>query len=273
MIANMAAISDKLPFVATVLLPISNASRSGKNTSMETNIYTRIEERLKALGLSAVDACRQAKLSDGAIYNIKRRYARGDKQIGISSNTAEKLAAVLEVSVEWLLSGVDVPGDANTPPAQSSPRPKSNASFPPVYTPFQSVNTMPLLGQTSAGANGRFILNGSEIARVFTPPMLEGVEGAYAVRVYGTSMEPRYFAGETVWINPREPVRQGDDVIVQLVTDSDDERETYIKRFVSKSSKLTRLYQYNPDEGEKHDLEFSSDRVFSVHKIVFHANV
>lgn len=105
------------------------------------------------------------------------------------------------------------------------------------------------------------------------PPMLEGVEDAYAVRVYGTSMEPRYFAGETVWINPHEPVRQGDDVVVQLLTEEENQRESYIKRFISQSSKVTRLHQYNPEEGETHNLTFDSSQVFSVHKIVFHANV
>jgi phage repressor protein C with HTH and peptisase S24 domain len=103
--------------------------------------------------------------------------------------------------------------------------------------------------------------------------MLEGVEGAYAVRVYGTSMEPRYFAGQTVWLNPHEPVRQGDDVVVQILTDEENGRESYIKRFVSQSSKVTRLYQYNPEEEEAHELEFETDKVFSVHKIVFSANV
>ncbi len=105
------------------------------------------------------------------------------------------------------------------------------------------------------------------------PPMLEGIEDAYAVRVYGTSMEPRYFAGQTVWLNPQEPVRQGDDVVVQIITDEENGRESYIKRFVSRSSKVTRLYQYNPEEGESHDLTFDTETVFSIHKIVFSANV
>ncbi|KKX25416.1 hypothetical protein YH62_25620 [Rhizobium sp. LC145] len=151
-------------------------------------------------------------------------------------------------------------------------RPRSNASFPPQYQKFTD-SSLPLLGQTIGGPNGRFILNGSEVSRVFTPPMLEGVEGAYAVRVYGTSMEPRYYAGETVWLNPHEPVRQGDDVVVQLLTDEENGRESYIKRFVSQSSKATRLWQHNPDEGEQNELTFDTEQVFSIHKIVFHATV
>lgn len=130
------------------------------------------------------------------------------------------------------------------------------------------------MGQSVGGPNGRFILNGQTIDRLFCPPNLVGVQGAYGVRVYGTSMEPRYFAGETVWINPHEPVRSNDFVVVQLVSpDESGDRESYIKQFVSRSSKALRLRQLNPDEGETELLEFPADHVFAVHKIVFQASL
>jgi len=161
--------------------------------------------------------------------------------------------------------------EAGTPPATPSSRPGGNASFPPRYQAFSDVHTVPLLGQSVTGPNGRFILNGQQIARLFCPPGLEGVEGAYAVRVYGTSMEPRFRAGETVWINPHEPVRAGDDVVVQIATDEEHVYDSYIKSFVSQSGSVLRLRQINPDEGENEMLSFPTGTVFSVHKIVFHA--
>nr|WP_278377211.1 helix-turn-helix transcriptional regulator [Brucella anthropi] len=184
---------------------------------------------------------------------------RHDVLLAIASTTGQDIA--------WLESGIMLD-------QASTIRPKPNASFPPRYQEFPQDHSVPLLGQTAGGPNGRFILNGIEIGRVFCPPMLEGVEGAYAVMVYGTSMEPRYFAGETVWVNPHLPVRAGDDVIAQLLENGDDQPvESYIKRFESRSSRVLRLYQYNPDEGEDRELEFDAEKVFSVHKIVFHANV
>lgn len=153
------------------------------------------------------------------------------------------------------------------------PRARSNASFPPRYQAFNEVDTVPLLGQSVTGPNGRFILNGQTIARLFCPPGLEGVEGAYAVKVYGTSMEDRFRAGETVWINPHEPVRSLDDVVVQVLTDEEHVYDSYIKRFVSRSSSVLRLLQLNPDEGESEDMTFPASKVFSVHKIVFHAMI
>ncbi|UXS00812.1 S24 family peptidase [Agrobacterium tumefaciens] len=151
-------------------------------------------------------------------------------------------------------------------------RPQPNASFPPRWQSFPGDVSIPLRGQISAGANGRFIMNGQDIARVFCPPGLEGVEGAYAVQIQGSSGEPRYYHGETAWANPHARYRKGDDVIVQILGDNeDDEVSSYIKRYESQNSDILRLYQYNPGPGEEHELEFPSSKVFSIHKVVFHA--
>ncbi|WP_262516491.1 S24 family peptidase [Agrobacterium tumefaciens] len=157
-------------------------------------------------------------------------------------------------------------------PEAPSKRPKPNASFPPRWQAFPGDVSIPLRGQISAGPNGRFIMNGQDIARVFCPPGLEGVEGAYAVQIQGTSGEPRFYHGETAWANPHARYRKGDDVIVQILGDfEDDEVSSYIKRFESQSSDVLRLYQYNPGADETHELEFPTEKVFSIHKVVFHA--
>lgn len=185
---------------------------------------------------------------------------------GFDEEDAKRYAEAFKVTPGYLLAHDIV----DEKPANTR-QPKPNASFPPRWQAFSGETSVPVLGQTTAGPNGRFILNGSEVGRVFMPPMLEGVEGAYAVRVYGTSMEPRFEAGETVWLNPNEPVRQGDDVVVQLVTDEEHGRESYIKKYISKNSKVIRLLQHNPEEGETKELELDARRVFAVHKVVFHA--
>lgn len=233
-----------------------------------------IGQRLKIARKGAgFKTARAAAESLGVPYPTYSQHENGTRGI---TREADLYARRFKVSLDWLLrgrgvapTGEGIPDEGGIPPVRSKP----NASFPPRFQKFSGDESLPLLGQTVGGPNGRFILNGSEVGRVFTPPMLEGVEGAYAVRVYGTSMEPRYYAGETVWLNPHEPVRQGDDVVVQILTDEENGRESYIKRFVSRSSKVTRLWQHNPDEGEKNEIEFETDQVFSVHKIVFHATV
>lgn len=198
----------------------------------------------------------------------------------------DKISGLVEMlggDAEWFLTGQGkspmTDGDTfireiKADEDMTAVKPKPNASFPPRYQEFPQGHTIPLLGQTSGGPNGRFILNGTEIGRVFCPPMLEGVEGTYATMVYGTSMIPRFYPGETVWVNPHLPVRSGDDVIAQILEEGEDHPvDSYIKQFQSQSSKILRLHQYNPEEGESHELEFDRSKVFSVHKIVFHATV
>jgi len=224
-------------------------------------------ERLKELDLGPVEAAVKA--------GIERTFLRDlvdGKKSTVTLKKMPDLARALQLDADALIRGEVVPiedPDAGVVPTTTRP----NASFPPRFQKFESDGYIPLLGQSIGGPNGRFILNGSEVGRLFIPPMLEGVEGAYAVRVYGTSMEPRFKAGETVWINPNEPVRAGDDVIVQVATDEENQRESYIKEFRSQSSKVTRLWQHNPEEGETNEVVFTSSDVFSVHKIVFHATV
>jgi len=233
-----------------------------------------VVKRLAELDVSPIVAATRRGLPRDFIRDI----VRGKK----ATITAEKLwmlAAALELDAQALSRNEAIPAPreeestANQDEQIALSVTRTNASFPPKYQPFPREGYIPLRGQSVGGPNGRFVLNGAEVGRLFVPPMLEGVEGAYAVRVYGTSMEPRFKAGETVWINPNEPVRAGDDVIVQVLTDEENDRESYIKEFRSQSHKVTRLWQHNPDEGERNELEFATKKVFSVHKIVFHATV
>lgn len=193
---------------------------------------------------------------------------------GVKMENLSKLANLANVRLEWLAYGSgDRSVTAPTQPEAPVPkRPQPNASFPPRWQAFPGDVSIPLRGQISAGPNGRFIMNGQDIARVFCPPGLEDVEGAYAVQIQGTSGEPRFYNGETAWANPHARYRKGDDVIVQILGDfEDDEVSSYIKRFESQSGDVLRLYQYNPGPDETHELEFPASKVFSIHKVVFHA--
>jgi phage repressor protein C with HTH and peptisase S24 domain len=238
----------------------------------DIEIGQRLKEARKAAGFKTAKIAAE---SLGVPYSTYSQHENGTRGI---VREAQLYVRRYKISLDWLMRGKGpgpsgAPAELETTEAAQEHRPVPNASFPPRYQTFPADHSLPLLGQTVGGPNGRFVLNGSEVGRVFTPPMLEGVEGAYAVRVYGTSMEPRYVAGETVWLNPHEPVRQGDDVVVQILTDEENGRESYIKKFLSQSAKVTRLWQHNPEEGETSELSFDSDRVFSIHKIVFHATV
>ncbi len=123
---------------------------------------------------------------------------------------------------------------------------------------------IPVYGHPVGGKDGEFILSGNEVTEVLPPPSLSQIPDAYAVYVVGDSMEPRYFAGETVFVNPRLPISRGAFVVAQISRAQEDVPLAYVKRFVSQDSRRLRLEQYNP----KKVLEFPISTVVTVHRIV-----
>jgi phage repressor protein C with HTH and peptisase S24 domain len=123
---------------------------------------------------------------------------------------------------------------------------------------------IPVFGHAVGGKDGEFILSGNQVSEVLAPPNLSHVPDAYAVYVVGDSMEPRYFAGETVFVNPRLPIGRGSFVVAQISKGQESEPRAYVKRFVSQDAKRLRLEQYHP----KKVLEFPMSTVVAIHRIV-----
>src|SRR6266849_1526253 len=123
---------------------------------------------------------------------------------------------------------------------------------------------IPVYGHAVGGKDGEFVLSGNQVSEVPAPPSLSHVPDAYAVYVVGDSMEPRYFAGETVFVNPRLPISRGSFVVAQISKGQETEPRVYVKRFVSQDAKRLRLEQYNP----KKILEFPMSTVVAIHRIV-----
>jgi phage repressor protein C with HTH and peptisase S24 domain len=128
----------------------------------------------------------------------------------------------------------------------------------------QIATRIPVYGQAVGGKDGEFILNGNQVADILAPPSLSRVPDAYAVYVVGDSMEPRYFAGEMVFVNPRLPISRGAFVVAQIAIGDEDTPHAYVKRFVSSDSRRLRLEQYNPAK----ILEFPASSVVSVHRVI-----
>src|SRR5215475_8364006 len=97
--------------------------------------------------------------------------------------------------------------------------PSSSSEFAKLNTEFRSARVttwIPVYGHAMGGKDGEFILSGNEVSEVIAPPSLSHIPDAYAVYVVGDSMEPRYFAGETVFVNPRLPISRGSFVVAQI---------------------------------------------------------
>jgi phage repressor protein C with HTH and peptisase S24 domain len=145
-------------------------------------------------------------------------------------------------------------------PSPAGPRPNAG----PLNTGVRITAWIPVYGQAVGGKDGEFVLNGNQVSEVLAPASLSSVPNAYAVYVVGDSMEPRYFAGETVFVNPRLPISKGAFVIAQIASDDEGAPHAYVKRFVSQDARRLRLDQFNP----KKVLEFPTSKVVSVHRII-----
>jgi phage repressor protein C with HTH and peptisase S24 domain len=139
----------------------------------------------------------------------------------------------------------------------------SNATILP-QKPEVGPPTVPLYGTVVGGVDGQFELNGNLLDRVNAPVSLYGVKNAYAVRISGESMEPRYEDGETVFVNPDRRPTRNDYVVAQIREEPDGPPLAFVKKFVRWNSERLVLYQFNPEK----ELEFDSRMVESVHYIL-----
>jgi len=75
----------------------------------------------------------------------------------------------------------------------------------------------------------------SHIAR---PPALAGVSDAYAVYMVGDSMEPRYFAGDLLYVDPSRPLTKGCMILLTLHDET-----ALVRRLVRRNEGGTLLVQ------------------------------
>lgn len=125
---------------------------------------------------------------------------------------------------------------------------------------------LPVLGAAKGGHGGVFMENGQALEHIARPSFLADVRDAYAVYMVGYSMEPRYFAGETLFVHPHRPVRQNDFVVIQLAPETEGgDMEYMVKQFVRQDARRLQVREYGP---KTRMFELPASRVIAVHKIV-----
>ena len=117
----------------------------------------------------------------------------------------------------------------------------------------------PLYGAAQGAAGYGFNDFSAPIDMIAAPDFV--LDQAYAVLVAGDSMEPRFCAGETLYVQPGLPLRRGDDCVIQIkrcgVT------QALVKRFATAGDHVV-VRELNP----ANEITFDSADVFAVHKIV-----
>ncbi|WP_394689020.1 LexA family transcriptional regulator [Hoeflea sp.] len=217
----------------------------------------RIEERLAKLKLSASAVSRRATGSPDTIRSWANNPERSPRV-----DTLAKIAAELQTTPEWLLgrtskADADIP-DAPQPTGQTEAAPKlpARASMPA---------DIEVLG-TAAGSllSGAFQIEGV-IDYVRRPPALAGARDIYALYIEGSSMEPRYFPGDLVYVNPHKPPRIGDVVIVQEVNGGPNVITASIGVLHKRGNGAVVLAKYNPPDSQ---ITIAGDRVAAIHRVL-----
>lgn len=225
---------------------------------MDNDLKSRIGRRLKELGLSAIQASRDAGGSDSLLQNILSGKSRS-----LRSDFVEPVARVLQVSASWLLTGE---GDS---PAPAAGAPRDEFRLAPDAVPPQrnaSPKDVPVMGTVAGSELGRgaFQLTSDVVDYVRRPAGLMGAKDVYALYVEGDSMVPRFEPGDLVFVHPHRKPRGGDYVVIQEPDSNNGEPRGFIKRLVGITAKLIRTEQFNP----KANLDFINRPGTVLHKVL-----
>ena len=180
-------------------------------------------------------------------------------------NTLGEIAKALNVSTDWLLTGIQSNG-SGTQIFQADNRVNdvipANVELPSRQYMPQDV---PVMGTAACSADhGSFKLDASIIDYVRRPPGLLTTKDVYALYVEGDSMEPRFTAGDLVFVHPRKPVRIGDSVVVQIAKSENEPIEAMIAVLSKRTSHEVFLQKYNPNK----IIHFDNANIVAIHKIL-----
>lgn len=154
------------------------------------------------------------------------------------------LSTLLGTTTEWLLHGR---GDG--PAALSAPSKLGKSDkFRPEVTPGRELvgaQGFPIYA-AAQGGNGHLVVTMDAIEHVKWPSILDGVKGAYGIRIVGDSMEPAFFQGDMALVHPGLPAQRGKNCILYSHDLPDGEIEAIVKYVVGWTETEWLLRQYNP---------------------------
>ena len=212
---------------------------------------TRLAEARRAGGFRSVEAAAKSSELSGSTW---RSHENGTRDL--TEEAAHLYADRLNLNYEWLWNGT---GEMRAT-VRSAPIPNAN---PKPRDVLSGTRSLPIVGRVKGGNGESVVLDGTITDHVPCPRSLDEVTGAYGLEVLGDSMEPRYFAGEIVYVHPTRPVHRNAHVVLQ-VRGEDGELHAYVKRFKGSGDGSIVVSQYNPPE----ELRFDRDTVEAVHLIV-----
>jgi len=202
-------------------------------------------------------------------------------KVGTSKSQIDKLErSERRLTVDWMIRIAEalnvppanlLPEHAQSKPAESIKRnshlsgfltPLGGAMSTPTPTTAQQPALppdVPVMGTAMGGSNAFLFNNGETLEYVRRPANLVGVNNAFAVYAIGDSMEPRFFAGEVLFINPNRPITANAFIVLELM-----DGQGLIKQFKKRTEDAVTLHQYNPDK----DLTIKHSEIRHMYRIV-----
>ena len=182
------------------------------------------------------------------------RYRRNYLPLELARSLADIFATRGVPSAEVMaLAGLETPALESAPAATPSPfLPR------PIDAPVMPPRDLPVMGAVKGGTEGFYFNEGEAKEIVVRPPSLAGVSNAFALYVDGESMEPRYYAGEMLYVNPNRPITRGCFVAVEMA-----DGQGLIKQFIRRNDEHLVLAQFNPPK----EIRLPVSRVKRVYRI------
>ncbi|HVM82882.1 MAG TPA: LexA family transcriptional regulator [Candidatus Binatia bacterium] len=122
----------------------------------------------------------------------------------------------------------------------------------------QAQRDLPVMGTIRPGAEGFHFNQGEAKEFVERPANLKGVINALALYMDGDAMEPRYYAGELLYVNPNRPLTKNCFVAVELA-----DGQGLIRQFVRRGEDEVVLHQFNPGK----ELRLKAGEVKRIYRI------
>lgn len=199
--------------------------------------------------------------------------AAAAKRLGVSQGFVAQIengrsypSPALVAKISELL-GLDLEG--NTGAIHEAHVVEPTELFDPFITAGQEPRTaerprLPIVGATLPGDSERVIVDGQPHGSVLAPPQLENVAGAQALYVRGGSMEPRYYPGELIYVDPRRQPNPGDFVLALVREPNYSAPIGYVRQYLGEQLGKIRLHMLNP----KRDHLIGQNELVSIQTIV-----
>jgi phage repressor protein C with HTH and peptisase S24 domain len=190
-------------------------------TLSHDQIWTALDRLAERAGLSASGLAKKAGL-DPTTFNKSKRVTPDGRERWPSTESVAKALGATNSSID---SFVQLIGDT-----------------------ARTVQSVPLLGFTQAGAAGAFDDGGFPAGKSWDQTSLPSVhdEHAYALDISGDAMKPIYRDGDVVVVSPGTPIRRGDRVVVKTSGG-----EVMIRELKRRTAKTLELQSLNPSHADR----------------------